>query len=329
MSIEEFNWGLIGPGRIAHNFACALKVVKHAKLYAVASRDRQRASDFSAQYNGEKSYGDYQQLLADPNIDAIYIGTPHRFHYEQIKLGLNAGKAVLCEKPLTVNATQAAELIDLAKQKQVFLMEAVWTRFLPIYDEVSRWLNQNLIGDLHSIQSSFGFKIEKNDNDRLYNPRLAGGSLLDMGVYNVNISQWVFKQNPINLSSTATIADTGVDEHCAVNLMYADKRYSQFTSSFLAKHNNDLSIYGSKGKIIIHDMFWCAQSASLITEEDNKTINIPFRASGFEYEIEAAIEAIKNGELEHKIMPLNDTLANMKVMDEIRRIIGLEYCFTR
>lgn len=327
MTIEKFRWGLIGPGRIAENFAQALTVIDDAELYAVASRNKQRAISFADKYSAKTTYQQYSELVVDDKIDAVYIATPHRFHYEQIKLCLEAGKAVLCEKPLTVNAAQSQELMNLAKAQGVFLMEAVWTRFLPIYGRVKTWLGSGIIGEVKSLDSNFGFCVPRDLDGRMYNHDLAGGVLLDMGIYNVTISQWVYGENPQSIQASALLTETDVDEHTAVNMSYSNGRHSQFTCSFLVKHRNDFCIYGTKGHIKIHDMFWCTSDATLVTETEKLTISEPFRATGFEYEIEEAMSCIRAGLLESSIISHADTLATMTVMDTIRSQIGQKYRF--
>jgi len=325
--MELFRWGLIGPGRIAENFAQALTVIHDAELYGVASRNQQRAIDFSEKYNAKTTYQQYEDLVVDEQIDAVYIATPHRFHYEQIKLCLMAGKAVLCEKPLTVNAAQAAELIQLANSQGVFLMEAVWTRCLPIYQHIKDWLDEGVIGEVKSLDSNFGFSMPRNLDDRLYNHELAGGTLLDMGVYNITVSQWVYGESPLSISASSLFTPTDVDEHTAVNMSYSNGRHSQFTCSFLAQHRNDFCIYGTQGHIKIHDMFWCANEATLVTDAKELTISEPFRATGFEYEIEEAMRCVRAGLLESPKISHQDTLATMTVMDTIRQHVGLRYRF--
>lgn len=186
MSEQPLRWGIIGPGRIAYAFADALKVVEGTELYGVASRDEERGRVFAQQYHVPQAYTSYEQMAQDPLVDAVYIATPHRFHHEQTLLCLEAGKPVLCEKSLTVNARQSQELIALAQSKNLFLMEALWTRFLPIYAQVREWLDAGLIGDVKLLSASFGFRIPRDVEDRLLNPDLAGE----------HCSTWVFIPSP-------------------------------------------------------------------------------------------------------------------------------------
>lgn len=324
---NTFRWGLIGPGRIAERFAGGLAAIDDAELYAVASSNGTRAAAFAKKFSASQSYDSYQALLDDPNIDAVYIGTPHRFHFEQTRLCLEAGKPVLCEKPLTVNTDESEQLVELSRRNKVFLMEALWTRYLPIYDQVREWLDGGKIGEATLLSSTFGFNLPRDADDRWFNNELAGGALLDMGVYNVSVSQWVFGGNPTNIVSSGYVGETNVDEMTAVILNYGADRMSQFTTNFIAKSTNDFHIYGTKGYIRIHSMFWDTTEATLFDGSKETTVSRPFRATGFEYETEEAMRCIREGLLESPKISHADTLATMQVMDQIREQIGLRYNF--
>ncbi len=189
MNKKSFNWGILGPGRIAKKFAQSLEAINNANLYAVASNNKDRADSFANEFSADKLYYTYKDLASDNNIDAVYIAPPHRFHYENTKLCLEAGKPALCEKPITVNASEAKLLIDLARSKNLFLMEALWTRYLPIYQLVKKWLDDKIIGEVKLLNSTFGYNFPRDLEDRKFNHELAGGGLLDLGVYSIAISQ--------------------------------------------------------------------------------------------------------------------------------------------
>jgi predicted dehydrogenase len=325
---KRFNWGVLGPGRIAIQFAEGLKVIDDAALYAVASTNLERARAFVEKYGGEKIYDSYETLVNDPQVDAVYIATPHRFHFENILLCLNAGKPVLCEKPMTVNAAETKELIETARAKNVFLMEALWSIYLPIYGQIRQWLNDGVIGDIKLMVSTFGGDAPKDQGDRWLNPELAGGTLLDMGIYPIAISQWIMGQNPQSFKAKAYLGKTGVDEITAGILQYENGVISQFSSNFFNGDSNNFRIYGSKGYICIYEP-WSATRATLITGDHELTVTKPLRASGFEYETEEAMQCIRKGLLESPQMTLAKTLANMELMDGIRAEIGLKYPFER
>jgi len=327
MNNNIFKWGIIGPGRIAHNFAKGVNVIDDAEIYAIASRNKERADAFAEEFNIRTIYSTYEELVNDPKVDGIYVATPHRFHFEQTLLALNAGKPVLCEKPFNVNSSETKTLIEVAQKNKVFLMEALWTRYLPIYGVVRSWLDENLIGEVKLLNSTFGFNFPRDLEDRKFNHELAGGALLDLGVYNIAVSQWVMKQNPKTFSAHGYLGETNVDELLAVNLQYEGGEVSQFSCNFLSKNENDFIIYGSKGHIRIHNNFWGSSKATLYANNEEITENRPFRATGFEYQTEEAMRCIREGKLESPIMPLDQTLANMKLMDSIRKEIGLKYSF--
>ena len=329
MADNKFKWGILGPGRIAHEFAKGLQVIEDASMYAVASTKLERAQEFADQYGGAQTYNSYEALVHDPEVDGIYIATPHRFHFENTMLCLNAGKPVLCEKPLTVNAAETKQLIKTSREKKVFLMEALWTRYLPIYSVVRKWLDEKAVGDISLMVGTFGFNAPKDKDDRWQNPELAGGTLLDMGIYPIAISQWVMKAQPKSFVSMAHLGKTGVDELTTVLLKYENDAIAEIHSSFMSNHVNDFLIYGSKGYIRIHPNFWGTTKASLVKDAQELTVSRPLRAGGFEYQTEEAMRCIRAGLLESPGMSHADTLANMELMDSIRAQIGLRYPFEK
>ena len=203
MTTKKFNWGILGPGRIAQQFGDALLAIDDAALYAVASSNLDRAKAFAQQYNGEKTYDSYEALVNDPQVDAVYIATPHSLHRENALGCLAAGKAVLCEKPFTINARQAQDVIGLARKQRLFLMEAMWTRFLPVFVKIRSLLAEGAIGKVRQVQADFGFRPAFDPKSRLFDPALGGGALLDLGVYPVSLSSMVFGEAPLRLVSRA------------------------------------------------------------------------------------------------------------------------------
>ena len=324
---KRFNWGILGPGRIAQQFADGLQVIDDAALYAVASTNLERANSFAEKYGGAKIFTSYEALASDPEVDAIYVSTPHRFHFENVMLCLNAGKPVLCEKPLTVNAAETKKLIETSRTKKVFLMEALWTRYLPIYQQVRQWSESGAIGEVKYLSSTFGAVVPEVADDRWFNPELAGGTLLDMGVYPISISQWVTGHEPQSFSVQSVLGKTGVDVLTAVTLKYPNGVVSQFNSNFIAANTNDFFIYGTRGYIRIHPNYWGASSATLVTVGQELTVSKPLAGGGFEYEAMEAMRCIRAGMLESPSMTHAETLATMELMDKIRAEIGLKYPF--
>ncbi len=323
----SFKWGIIGPGRIAKKFASAVWKIHGASIYAIASRSSNDPEQLKQTFRAEKYYSSYEELAVDTEVDAIYIATPHRFHYENAKLCLEAEKAVLCEKPLTVNAKQADKLFKLSQSKHIFLMEALWTRFLPIYDQVRQWLDAGEIGDIRLAESTFGYIAPRNVQDRMLNLELAGGALLDIGVYNIALMQWLFQKPPQTITTIGQIGETGIDEMVSAIMTYENGAFSQFTCSFQAKLLNQFVITGIKGMIIIYPRFMEATRATLVIGKKSKTMEKRFKINGFEYQIKAAMRAIRESALDCPQMMQADTLTNMRTLDTIRQQIGLRYPF--
>jgi predicted dehydrogenase len=234
---------------------------------------------------------------------------------------------VLCEKPLTVNAAEADQLISAARENKTFLMEAMWSRYIPILQQVRQWLDEERIGAVKLLTSTFGFKAVRDLEDRAFNPNLGGGALLDLGVYNISISQWLLDEDPVSFATQGTIGETKVDELTAVNLLYEDGVVSQFTCNMISENVNDMFVYGTEGHIRIHPNFWNTSAATLVSGGQEMTETRPYRKNGFEYQIEEAITCIRAGLLESPRMPHSQTLANMHLMDGIRAEIGLSYPF--
>ncbi|MDN3683021.1 Gfo/Idh/MocA family oxidoreductase [Vibrio tapetis subsp. quintayensis] len=325
-------WGIIAPGRIAHRFAQAFESITDGTLCAVASRNPQRTNEFANQYNIPKRYHSYQDLLTDDSIDAVYIANPHRYHCDIASKAIQAGKSVLCEKPLTVNRAQSEYLFELASKHQVFIMEALWSRFLPIWQQVKRWVDDGEIGELRGIQSTFGFKAERNVEDRLFNLELAGGALLDTGVYNIALTDFVIGCSPTKIESDVLVGDTGVDEECSVTLHYENALgasiQSSFTCGFLRNLDNTFEIVGSEGNIVVAHNFWEAEQATLQKASDSQqNVHIPYRTNGFEYQIDEVHQCLRNNRLSSQNVSPKVTLRNMAVMDEILNQAGVEYPF--
>jgi predicted dehydrogenase len=309
-------------------------------LRAVHGRDAGRAAEFAlacAEFSSAPpprvdASGD--DLIDDPGIDAVYVATPHAHHGEWVRRCLEAGKAVLCEKPLVPNEAQGEALIQLARTRQVFLMEAVWTRFLPAYAVAGKWLRDGAIGRLRSIQSSFCFPAPYEPRSRLFDPALAGGALLDVGIYNLTVTRWALQMTsgacpePLSIQATGVLAPTGVDQRIAATLSFADGLVSQFVCGLDGCATNSLVIHGERGAIELPARFWEATEARLQRHgEPGQRVPAPFQVNGFEYEIAEAQRCIRAGLIESMMMPHAETLATLRWMDEIRRQVGVHYPF--
>lgn len=319
-------WGIIGCGGIAHVFAKGLQKINGGTLYAVASNSEERAQRFADSYQVEQTYSNYVSLVEDPNIDAVYIATTHNFHFENIKLCLSHGKHVLCEKPLTINARQCEAVIELATQKSLFVMEAVWTRFLPAIRKLDELLNKNIIGDVVSVKADFSIAGEFESTHRLKDLSLAGGALLDLGIYPITFASLVFKEQPARVQSTAVMGETGVDEHSAYLFDYDNGKTALLSSSFIYHAPTEAVISGTKGYIRIPE-FLAAQTLHLHIEgQPESTISLPFtEEENFTFEIEHAQACIQSGLTQSDILPLSTTLSIMQTMDKLRSQWDLVY----
>ena len=330
-SASIFRWGVMAPGRIARRFGEALPVIPGARLAAVASRDAGRGQHYAKTYSDPDTparvFTDYQAMVEDPNVDAVYIASPHRFHYDSIRQCLEAGKPVLCEKPLTVSAAQAEDLFSLAEERGVFLMEALWSRFTPSWQQARGWLDEGVIGEIHSLQASFSIRIQQGPEDRLLNPALAGGTTLDMGVYPVNLSQFVLGEDPQQVQTLARLGRTGVDVMASTQLRY-ESAIAQFTTGFLTKRYNVMRIDGTLGSIEFPDRFWDAREVTLSLQDGRvHHLTCPYRSNGFEYQIEEVMRCVRAGKLQSDIMPWADTLGVARVLDEMLAQAGVRYDF--
>ncbi|MEI6033149.1 MAG: Gfo/Idh/MocA family oxidoreductase [Verrucomicrobiae bacterium] len=326
MQEKIIRWGIVGPGGIAQKFARDLRVAHGGLLQAVAGRDLSRAKAFADGLGAGLAFDNIQALAAEPSVDIVYIATPHSAHFDAAKVLLQHGKPVLVEKSMTVNAAQARELISIARANRVFLMEAMWTRFLPIYRRVRQWIDDGRIGKCCWVASSFCVRGVQDPSRRWLNLDLAGGGLLDLGVYNLAMTQFVFRTRPDRIHAVANFAETGADEMLSVSLGYGDA-LAQFACGFAAQGDNSLLIAGEEGRILVPPTFLSAQEATLTVGSDAETIREPFRGEGFEYEIEEVHACLRSGAIESPLMPHSDTLETVEIMDEIRSQIGLRYPF--
>lgn len=322
----KIRWSILGAGRIANSFTKDFPLMYNADLVAVAASDRERAKKFATQYNIPQALS-YDELYASKEIDAVYIATTHNFHFEQALKCLQNGKAVLCEKPVTVNDKEFKVLMELSKNKKLFFMEAIWTYFLPAIFKARQWMDEGKIGKLKIIQADFAFAMEKNLEGRLYNPMLAGGSLLDLGIYPIALVYYFTNKEPLKITATATMTSTGVDESVAMNFQYGDVIGLLF-SSIITRMMNVCRIYGESGYIEIPD-FWKASGCKLYDKEYNliDSFNDNREAHGFIYEMQHANEMIMAGEYESPVLPHSRSNAIQETMKEIRNQIGLKYPF--
>ena len=319
-------WGILGTGSIAHKFADGLRAVPDAELAAVGSRAQATADVFGDEFEVPRRHASYQSLAEDPEVDAIYVSTPHPMHCENTLLCLNADKAVLCEKPFALNAREAENMVRCARDRGLFLMEAMWTRFIPAIAQVRQWLAEDAIGEVRMMMADFGFRAQYNPEGRLLNRKLGGGALLDIGVYVTSLASMVFGKQPSRVTALADIGETGVDEQTTIAFRYDSGAMASLICTVRIDTPRAVSILGTRGSIRIPTPFYDAYVATLNMDGEEPVTAEPTRAeNGFKYEIEEVGRCLREGKLESKTLPLDETLAILRTLDDVRSEIGLKY----
>lgn len=319
------NWGIYGAGAIAGKFAADFTKVEDAKIIAAYARNEEKAKLFCESHVIERAYHLEEDFFNDTDIDVVYVSTPHALHAEVVKKALTAGKHVLCEKPFTLNREQAIEIFKLADEKQLFVMEALWTLFLPTITKVFSWVEAGRIGEIKAIEANFGFIGNTDPEWRLMNPKLGGGALLDVGIYPVLMANALNKSVPESIKAHGHFTKTGVDGTTFITCQYPNGTMASLNASIEIDLVNTLIIYGSKGRIEVPS-FWMADSATLIIDEtvEKFEANI-FEKQGYQYEAKAVCEAIENGMTAHQVVSHEFTIELMETLDRIRHEIGLVY----
>lgn len=320
------NIAILGSGRIAKSMARTVSGIKEAKLYAIASRSLDKAIEFANEFQVEHAYGSYEEMVKDKEIDLVYIATPHSHHYEYSMLCLEHGKHVLCEKAFTANVKQANAVISYAREKKLLITEAIWSRYMPMAQTIKDLITNRVIGEVNSLHADFG---ARNFNvPRLSKPELAGGALLDLGIYPLTFAAIAFGLDITDIKTTAILNEYGVDAQHSIILQYKDNKLATLNSSMLNKMESRAVVYGSEGYFVVDNMT-NYERIDVYNNENKliKTIRRPEQITGYEYEVLAAIEAIKNGELECPAMPHSETIKMMGLMDQLRKVWGVHYPF--
>lgn len=316
--------GILGAGKIASIMAQTISQMEDATCYAVAARDQERAEKFAETYGFEKAYGSYEDLVKDEEVELIYIATPHSHHYEHAMLCIEHGKPVLCEKAFTRNAKEAKEILALAKEKSVFITEAIWTRFMPSRKMINDLLASGIIGKPMTLTANLGYVIAHKE--RIAEPALAGGALLDIGLYPLNFALMVFGNEFDKITSTAILSEKGVDLQNSMTLSYKTGEMAVLNSTTLALSDRQGIISGDKGYMVIENINNCERIRIFNTErQEVKCVEVPQQITGYEYEVEAAIKAIQAGKLECEEMPHQETIRVMEIMDALRKEWGVHY----
>jgi predicted dehydrogenase len=323
---NKIKWGIIGTGHISGKFATALAILPEAELAAIASRDLKTATTFAAKYNVPKAYATYQELADDPEIDVVYIGTPHSFHLENSVMCMQKGKAVLCEKAFAINAAEAREMVRVARENKVFLMEAMITRHVPLIKKVLEWIRDGRIGEVRMVKASRCARGVFQPGARQLNPELGGGSLLDVGVYVISFASMIFKKSPAEVVGLGHIGDLGSDEQGIVILKYDKGEMADLSFALKTAAANEAYILGTEGYIKIYDVFAVPTKASLfINREETDVIEMPVIGNALNYEAEEVMRCLKAGLKESPYMPLDESVQIMEIMDQIRKPWGLVY----
>lgn len=312
------NIGILGAGGIARIMAQTINEMQDITLYAVGSRNIDKAKEFATEFGVAKAYGSYEELVMDDRIDLVYIATPHSHHYEHMKLCIEHGKNILCEKAFTFNKEQAEEVIALAAQKRVYLAEAIWTRYMPSRRMINDLIESGIIGEIKTVNCNLSYPI--SGKERIIRPELAGGALLDLGVYGINFIVMHVGKGFEKIESSVMMTDTGVDGQETLVFKYNDGRMAVATHSIYGRSDRRGIFYGEKGYIIIDninnpnsiDVYDCGDQ--LI-----KHLDVPSQITGYEYEVQESMEMIKQGKLESESMPLSETVYIMELMDDLRK----------
>jgi predicted dehydrogenase len=321
---QTIRWGIIGPGNIAHRFAEGIRAVPGASLEAVASRSAERATAFADKWGVAKRYTSYEDLVADADIDIVYVSTPHPFHAPCSLLAIEGGKHVMCEKPFTVNASEARRVVSAARAKGVFVMEAMWTRFFPLMARMREIIASGEVGEVRLVHADFGFRAGVNPEGRLFNPALAGGGLLDVGVYPISLASMLLGK-PDRVSGLATLGDTGVDESAAIALGYPGGGLASLTTGVRITTPHTAVICATDGSISMPSPWWVPERMTVRRGPASAEYCEPKKASGFEYEIAEASRCVGEGLTESPILPLDETIGIMETMDQLRALWGVRY----
>ena len=324
--MKHVKWGILGCGKIASKFASDLNLVVGAEKYGAASLDKNRAHSFAEKFGFTRHFNSYEALVQS-DVDVIYVATPHGFHFQHVKLCLQHGKSVLCEKAFTLNAKQLDYLINLARQKNIFLMEAFWTKFLPHYRKTFDLIKQGALGAIHTVSADFGFKSPEPKPQRLYDPKLGGGSLLDIGIYPVFLTLDLFGE-PDQLTAVMNPYSTGVDEQIAISFSYKNGMIASLNSSFAVDTPVEATLNGTLGRIHLANRFHNPSSVvTIVREEGHPEELIVEKEDGFGYQYEArhVQYCLTNGLKESPELPLAFSLRLMKLLDRIRESCGIRY----
>lgn len=316
--------GILGPGRIARSVAPALVALPEIECYAVASRTPGKAEDFAKDFGFQKVYHSYEEMLTDPEVELVYVATPHSHHYEHMMLCLEHGKAVICEKAFTMNAAQAKKIRDYSQEHGIFVAEAIWTRYMPSRQLIQEVIDSGIIGKINTLTANLSYVIDKKQ--RVIEPALAGGALLDIGIYGINFARMHFGEDIQRVESSVQLTDTGVDGMETITLFYRDGRMAVLTHSIYCRSDRKGIFHGDKGYAVVENIN-NPQSISVYDLNDNLIAHydVPKQVNGYEYEFAEAVRCIREGKTEPDSMPLAESIQVMEFMDSLRAKWGVVY----
>lgn len=316
--------GVLGAGKISHKTVPAMIELEEIECWAVASRSLEKAQAFAEEHGFRKAYGSYEEMLADPEVELVYVATPHSHHYEHMMLCLKHGKAVLCEKAFTMNAKQAREVMEYAKAQGLFVAEAIWPRYMPSRKMINDVIESGVIGKVNTLTANLSYVI--HEVPRIYRPELAGGALLDIGVYGINFALMHFGTDIERVESSVQMTPTGVDGMETITIFYKDGRMAVLTHSIYARSDRKGIIHGDKGYIVVENIN-NPQSVSVFDLEDKLLAHydVPQQINGYEYQFAECAKALAEGRTESWSMPMEDTVYMMEFMDSLRKQWGMVY----
>jgi len=328
--MKTYNWGIIGPGKIARKFADDLKLLSNARVHAIASTSSERAGAFAHEYGVRHAFTRYEDMVRCPDLDVVYVATPHALHSENTLMCLENGIPVLCEKPFAMNSGEAHRMVSAARRNRAFLMEALWTRFIPAFDQALKMIAQGEIGEVHTVKSDFGYAMPFDPAHRVFNKALGGGSLLDIGIYPALLAVSVFgKPEAGDILAAATFTPTDVDESCAFTFSYPGNRLAIGHSTIAANTPVEAALYGREGTIYLHPRWHHTQRITVSKYEGKgqtkRDLEMPYEGWGYGLEAAHVMQCLDNEILESDQAPLNLTLDLMETLDNIREKVGLVY----
>jgi predicted dehydrogenase len=319
------NWGILGAGKIAGALVEGIRETGGGRVAAVGSRDSDRARAFADRFEIPAAYGSYEDLLSDDGIDAIYVATRNDLHHANTLDAIAAGKAVLCEKPFALNATQANEMVEAARSAGVFVMEAMWMRFIPAIVDLRDLVMRGELGELRAVTADFGFQANAGAGHRLVEPSLGGGALLDLGVYPISLAMLLLGE-PTSVAASASIGATGVDEQVVVSMAFPGAAVSSAYASFLAESPTEAHVIGTEGRVWVHPRFHNSERLDVVAPDGSvRAINRPKNGNGYRFEVAEVHRALLAGESESPMRTLDDTMSVMRVLDTVRAEIGVRY----